>query len=123
MDNTFEERPEYEELYVDGYEVVRVIYDQTHATRITLEEVENIPFVHVDVLKWSPTVGRYLKGMGEQLELQLWLEGYSHIFTYNTDLKFANFMAGREWEFVEKINKGGREVDLYALEIRKPEWA
>ena len=124
INTQFDDVKEYEELYVDGMEIIRVIYDQTHATKIVLEQVdEKVVFVHVEVTEWSPAVGKYLRAMGEQLELQLWLEGNDYVFTYNADIKFAKFMAGRDWTYSGTVERNGETVDVYHLEIREPEWA
>ena len=121
--NAIEVTEPWEQLWLEGMEVTRVIFDQTPYTKVVLEEIEGCPFIHVEVKKWSPSVMKYLQALWEGLYTQLWLEGYSHLFAYNVNVKFTEMVSGEKWTHAGNASTPGNDpVELYYLEIKEPKW-
>ncbi len=57
-----------------------------------VEDLEDLRFIHVKVKKITPSIVRLIKCLGEKLKKESLKDGYSSIFTYTQNVKFAKLV-------------------------------
>lgn len=108
--------------YIDGVARRYALYLEDDFLKVELEELDGNPFLHVEVKEWSREVLRYAREGWELLYYELWLEGYSKLFSYNTNKRFAELVSGVEWKSAGHIPKELGDVEVLYIDIKEPSW-
>lgn len=72
------------------------------------EVVDNLFYLHVSVDNYNKSVRRKLKSVWKDIQEEVWLNGWDHIFSYNTNERFAKLFG---WKVVDK------DLGVYVWEL------
>lgn len=76
------------------------VYESNEMLELVLEYAEGQVFIHIEVYEWSRPILRYIQALWEQVSLDLFLEGYDGVFSYNMNEKFCKLATQQEWDYV-----------------------
>lgn len=76
--------------------------------RVHGEVLEGFFYMHVSVKNYSKAVRKRMKSVWEDVQKEVWLNGWDHIFSYNTNEKFAKLFG---WRLVNK------DLRMYVWEL------
>lgn len=79
--------------------------------RVQGEVMEDLFYMHVDVSNYSKSVRKKMNSVWSDIQEEVWMNGWEHIFSYNTNIKFAKMFG---WKEVAKVDGAG-EVYAWAL--------
>ena len=89
----------------------RVTIYEDEDFRVQGEVMEDLFYMHVDVSNYNRSVRKKMNSVWVDIQEEVWMNGWDHIFSYNTNSKFAKLF---EWEEVAKVDGAG-EVYAWAL--------
>ena len=92
-------------------EVKRDIYEDNELVLVTLEEIEGLLYVHVDVKQFSKVVVEYLQALWDQIQMDAWYSGYDDIFSYTKNSKFVKLI-DKDFVYVADVI-GTPDIKLY----------
>ena len=89
----------------------RVTIYEDEDFRVQGEVMEDLFYMHVDVSNYNRSVRKKMNSVWSDIQEEVWMNGWEHIFSYNTNSKFAKMFG---WERVASV-LGAGEVYAWAL--------
>ena len=86
----------------------RVIIYEDEDFRVQGEVMEDHLYLHVDAYNYSKLVKKKMFGVWDDIQQEVWLNGWDRIFSYNTNEKFAKMFG---WKLVNK------DLRMYVWEL------
>lgn len=77
------------------------------------EVMDDLFYMHVDVSNYNKSVKKKMNSVWSDIQEEVWLHGWEHIFSYNTNSKFAKLFG---WEKIASVDGAG---EVYAWALRK----
>ena len=91
----------------------RVTIYEDEDFRVQGEVMEDLFYMHVDVSNYNKLVKKKMDSVWADIQEEVWLHGWEHIFSYNTNSKFAKLFG---WEKIASVLGAG---EVYAWALRK----
>ena len=89
----------------------RVTIYEDEDFRVQGEVMEDLFYMHVDVSNYNRSVRKKMNSVWSDIQEEVWMNGWEHIFSYNTNSKFAKMFG---WERIASVGGAG-EVYAWAL--------
>ena len=91
----------------------RVILYQDSDFCVEGEVMDDLFYMHVNVSNYNKSVKKRMNSVWADIQEEVWLHGWEHIFSYNTNSKFAKLFG---WGKVASVLGAG---EVYAWALRK----
>ena len=74
----------------------RVTIYEDEDFRVQGEVMEDLFYMHVDVSNYNRSVRKKMNSVWSDIQEEVWMNGWEHIFSYNTNSKFAKMFGWEE---------------------------